>query len=90
MPVERHRRVGEEGAGAEASDLLRAEEGEDDRAFGTGASGEDVGESQDGGGAGGVVVGTVVDSVAVGGGRGYAEMVEMGGEQDDLILELRV
>jgi hypothetical protein len=42
-----------------------------------------VGEGEDGGCAGGIVVGTVVDGVAAIVGRAYAEMVEMRGEQED-------
>ena len=81
---------GKEGAGAEAADLLRAKEGEDDGAFGPRAGGEDVGEGEDGGGAGGVVVGAIVDTVAVDRSSGYAEVVEVGGEEDDLGVELGV
>ena len=84
---------GQEGASAEAADLFGAEEGEDNGAFGAGAGGEDVGEGEDGGGAGGVVVGTVVDEIGFGfGGVGfcYAEVVEVGGEEDDLVLEFGV
>ena len=81
---ERNGRMGEEGAVAEAADLFRAEEGEDDGAARATAGGEDVGEGEDGGGSGGVVVGAVVDGVAVDGGAD-AEMVEVRGEQDDLV-----
>ena len=56
--------MGEEGAVAVAAELLRAEEGEDDGAARTRAGGEDVGEGEDGGGSGGVVVGAVVVGVA--------------------------
>ncbi len=48
------------------------------------AGGEKAGEGEDGGGSGGIVVGAVVDGVAVDCGAD-AEMVEMGGEQDDLV-----
>ncbi len=89
---ERDGRVLKEGAGAEASEFLRAEEGEDDSATGAWAGGQEMGEGEDRGGSGGVVVGAVVDDVAifsrgaVDGGRGDAEVVEMGGEEDDLVL----
>ncbi len=86
-------RGGEEGAGAEPTNLFRAEEGEDYGAFGAGAGCEDVGEREDGGRARGVVVGTVVDEVGVGLGGvgfGYAEVVEVGGEEDNLALEFGV
>ena len=81
---ERDGRMREEGAVAEAPDLLRAEEGEDDGAARAWAGGEDVGEGEDGGGAGGVVVGAVVDGVSGCVCGADAEVVEMGGEQDDL------
>lgn len=84
--VERNGRVSEEGARAEAAELFGAEEGEDDGPAGTGTGGEDVGEGENGGGAGGIVVGAVVDEVGVGGGcSGYAEVIEVRGEEDDVV-----
>jgi hypothetical protein len=84
---ERRGRIGEEGAGAEAADLFRAEEGEDDGAFGTRAGGEYVSESEDCSGARGVVICSVVDFVAIDGDCGYAKMIEMCGKEDDFVLE---
>ena len=49
------------------------------------ASGEDVRQREDGGSAGGVVVGAVVVGVAGRVGGADAEVVEMRGQQDDLV-----
>ncbi len=86
---QRDRRVCEEGSIAEAAKFLRTEEREDDGPARTLAASERVRKGQDGGGAGGVVVGAVVDSVAGGVGWADAEMVEMCGEEHDLIGEIR-
>lgn len=86
---EGHGRVREEGVIAEAAELFGAEEGEDDGAARTRAGGEEVGEGEDGGGAGGVIVGAVVDEIGcgvIGIGAGDAEMVEVGGEEDDFFF----
>ena len=82
---ERDGRMREEGGVAEAANLLRAEEGEDDGAARARTGGEGVGEREHGGSAGGVVVGAVVDGVAGGVGGADAEVVEVRGEQDDLV-----
>jgi hypothetical protein len=60
------------------------------RIAGAGAGGEEVGEGEDCGGAGGVVVGTVEDAVAIDGLGGDAEVVEVRGEEDDLVLKFGV
>lgn len=78
--------MGEEGTIAEAANLLGAEEREDHGAAKTWAGGEEAGEGEHGGGSGGVVIGAVIDEVGIGFGRvrsGYAEVIEVGGEQDD-------
>jgi len=77
--------MGEEGTVAVASEFLRTEEGKDDGAARPGASGEDVSEGEDRGGAGCVVVGSVVVGVASGVGGADAEVVEVCGEEDDLV-----
>src|SRR5665213_2733184 len=61
---QRHRRMREEGAVAEAAELLRSEECKDDGAARTAPRGEDVSESEDCGGSRGVVVCAVVDAVS--------------------------
>jgi len=80
--VERQWGVVEEVSVAEAAEFLRPEEDEEDGAAGSGAVGEGAGELEDGGGAGGIVIGAVEDAVAVDG-VADAEVVEMGGEEDD-------
>lgn len=77
-------RVREEGGIPEAAYLFRAEESEDNRAFRAAASSEKAGEGENCGSPGGVVVGPVVDAVAVDG-RTDAEVVEVGGEEDDFV-----
>ena len=81
---QRHGRVGEEAGVAEAAKLFRAEEREDDGAARARARGERVGQGEHGGGAGGVVVGAVVDAIAGGVGWADAEVIEVRGQQDDL------
>lgn len=79
--------MGEKGAVAEAAELLGAEEREDHGAAGPFAGGEEMSERENRGGAGGVVVGAVVDAIGVGVsgvGPGDAEVVEVGGEEDGL------
>src|SRR5277367_4031886 len=50
---------------------------------------ERTGELDDGGGAGGIVVGSVVERVAIDGGA-YTEVVEVRGEQNGILLRLCV
>ena len=77
--------MGEEGSVAVAAELLGAEEGEDDGASWPRAGGEDVGEGENGGCAGGVVVGAVVVGVACCVGWADAEVVKVRGEEDHLV-----
>ncbi len=69
---------------AVASDLFGPEEGEDDGAAWARAVGEDVSQREDGGGSGSIVVGAVVEVVAMDGGAD-AEVVEVRGEEYDLV-----
>lgn len=86
---ERHGRMGEKCPVAEAAELFRAKESEDDGPAGAGAGGEDVGEGEDSGGTGRVVVGAVVDEVGLRPGEVWladAEVIEVCGEEDRLTV----
>ena len=85
--VERDRRVLDEVAVAEASDFFRTEEREDDGALWALALAERAGEFYDRGGAGGVIVGSVINRVAVDAGAD-AEVVEVRREQNCILLRL--
>lgn len=78
-------RMGEEGAISKAAYLLRSEEREDYSPARAWAGGEDVGEGEDGGSTGCVVVGSVVDQVGawlVRVGLSNPEVIEVCGEED--------
>lgn len=78
----------EECSGSETAHLLGTEECEDDGSGRSRASGEELGQGEDCSGAGGVVVGSVVDYVSCRIGRVrfcYPQMVEVGGKQDNFI-----
>src|SRR5215469_5548021 len=78
----------EKGTVSKAADLLRSEEGKDDGFPGLRPGRQKMGESEDSGCSGGVVVGSVVDRVAVDCGPD-AEVVEMCRQQHDLFGRLR-
>src|SRR5258708_4513481 len=69
--------------------FFAAEEGEDHSPFGPRLRGQSARQLQHGDTAGGVIVGPVVDGVALDR-LAHAEVVEMGGEQDDFALELGI
>lgn len=82
------RRVLEKTSIAEATKFLRAEEHEDDGAASSAAGGKNVCQREDGSSSGCVIIGAVVDAVAVDG-WANAKMVEMRREQDDLAGQVR-
>ena len=70
---------------AESADLLRTKDREDDRAFWPRPGGEDAGQRQDRGSAGGIVVGAVVVGVVGCARYAHPEVVEMRRKQNDLV-----
>ncbi len=84
MEASGKRRVSEEILIALAAGLLAAEADEDDGAAGMGGErAEGAGQLEDGGGAAGIVIGSVIDDLA-GGSVARAEVIEVGAEQDGL------
>src|ERR1700722_16690484 len=74
-----------ESAIANPSERLGAEECKDDGTGGRRAGGKDVRQGQDGGGAGGVVVGAVVVGISGRVRRADAEVVKMRGKQNHFV-----
>src|SRR5947208_8272340 len=83
--VERHWRMRKKGAVAEAPEFLRTKQSEDDRAARARPCGKDVRQGENGGSTGGVIIGAVVVAVAGCVGGAYAEVVQMRGQQNNLL-----